>query len=270
MKFHVVTLFPEMIEQAARFGVVGQAIKDSRIVLSTVSPRAFTTNIHQTIDDRPFGGGDGMIMMAEPLALTLESLKSKLSGQARVIHLSPRGTLLTDQKARDLAKLDEIVLIASRYGGADQRFINEFVDEELSIGDYVISGGELAGLVVIDAVSRHLPGVLGNEASPDDESFANGQGLEHPQYTRPREWRGHELPAALLSGHHAQIEEWKVLLSFLVTAERRPELLASLKLTEKQAIKAQALFAQMSEAERALCGFKISPVDMAERLKVIK
>jgi tRNA (guanine37-N1)-methyltransferase len=140
----------------------------------------------------------------------------------------------------------------------------------LSIGDYVISGGELAGLVVIDAVSRHLPGVLGNEASPDDESFANGQGLEHPQYTRPREWRGHELPAALLSGHHAQIEEWKVLLSFLVTAERRPELLASLKLTEKQAIKAQALFAQMSEAERALCGFKISPVDMAERLKVIK
>jgi tRNA (guanine37-N1)-methyltransferase len=267
MKFHVVTLFPEMIEHAARFGVVGQAIKEDRVQLSTISPREFTSNVHQTIDDRPFGGGDGMIMMAEPLALTLESLTPQLGPQARVIHLSPRGPLLSDAKARDLTAFSDIVLISSRYGGADQRFLNEFVDEELSIGDFIISGGELASLVVIDAVSRLLPGVLGNEASPEDESFAQGRGLEHPQYTRPREWRGLEIPAALLSGHHSQIKDWKELVSLLVTAERRPDLLTSLALTEKILIKALKLYGQMSTGERSSSGLALSFEEMSQRLK---
>ena len=228
MRFHVLTLFPEMIEQAVGFGVVGQAMKDGKLQVSTLSPRTFTTNVHQTVDDRPFGGGDGMIMMAEPMAQALETILAAYSGKKpRVIHLSPRGRPFSDPVARELALGQEaVVLIASRYGGLDQRFIDAFVDEEISIGDYVLSGGEIPSLAVIDAVARHIPGVLGNKDSAQNESFAFGGGLlEHPQYTRPRVWRETEVPEELLSGNHAQIDQWKKTLSLLTTLGRRPDLL---------------------------------------------
>lgn len=252
IRFHVLTVFPEMILGATKFGVVGQALDAGKIAVAAISPRAFTSNVHQTIDDRPFGGGDGMIMLSEPMAAALESLK--MGPQRRVIHLSPRGRPFTDEKARELAHEKELVLIASRYGGIDQRFINEYVDEELSIGDYVISGGELAALVVIDAVARLIPGVLGNARSSEDESFASPTEprLEAPQFTRPREWRGIGIPEALLSGHHTQIETWKRALSTLVTLEHRPELLVGVSFEELD--RARKVLLTMSLKDRELCG----------------
>ncbi len=264
MNFHVLTVFPEMIESGTSFGVVGQARKDGLIRVSALSPRVFTHNVHQTVDDRPFGGGDGMVMLAEPLAQALESVVGGLDPQARkrVIHLSPRGTTFTDRKARELAtQYDDLILVASRYGGVDQRFINEFVDEEISVGDYVLSGGELPALVLIDAVSRLLPGVLGNERSPDEESFVDGL-LEHPQFTRPRTWRGKDVPEALLSGHHAQIEKWKKALSVLVTIDRRPDL--ARHLSDADRALALKVWESMSAAEREVCG--LSPF-VGEKLK---
>lgn len=232
MRFQVMTLFPEMIDHAVQFGVVGQAIKQSRIAVSARSPREFTTNVHQTIDDRPFGGGDGMIMMPEPVAVTLASMK-ELAPEAHVIHLSPRGRTFDDQTAQRLARFEEVILISSRYGGLDERFIQAEVDEEISIGDYILSGGELGALVLIDAVSRLVPGVLGNASSPEEESFRNSR-LETPQYTRPREWRGEGAPSVLLSGDHKAIARWREAVSLLVTLERRPDLVKVVGLRESK------------------------------------
>ena len=253
MNFHVLTVFPEMIESASSFGVVGQAIKSGRLSVQALTPRKFTNNVHQTIDDRPFGGGDGMVMLAEPLGLALDEAKKKAGGRRLVIHLSPRGEPLTDRLARELAGYQDLILVASRYGGVDQRFLNENVDREISIGDYVLSGGELAALVVIDAVARLIPGVLGNEASSEVESFAGPLGLlEAPQFTRPREWHDQEVPAALLSGHHAEIEKWKYALAILVTATRRPDLLKAVSAKDRRvAIK---IWESMSAKERTSCG----------------
>lgn len=224
--FFVVTLFPEMIEGALQFGVVGQAQKNQLIDVQTINPRQFTTNVHQTVDDRPFGGGDGMVMLGDPLKSSLEFIRSQLSnGDApRVIHFSPRGQLLTDQKAREFSHSENIILISSRYGGVDQRFLNQYVDEEISIGDYVVSGGELPALVFIDSISRQVPGVLGNTDSAQEESFCHGW-LEQPQYTRPREWQGEIIPSTLLSGDHAKIKQWKRIVSLLVTLDRRSDLI---------------------------------------------
>lgn len=211
-------------------GVVGQAIARGDIGFTVVSPREFTSNVHHTVDDRPFGGGDGMIMMAEPLEQAVGKIRATLAAPAasmRVIHVSPRGARLTDAKARELAHFDDLILISSRYGGADQRFLNT-VDEEISIGDYILTGGELACLVIIDAVGRLQKGVLGNEASSSNETFAGSNGLlEHPQFTRPREWSGSTVPAAYLSGDHGKIKDIQNALSFCLTALRRPDLLPS-------------------------------------------
>ena len=274
MHFHVITLFPEMIESAARFGVVGQALNAGKLSLTTLSPRKFTSNVHQTIDDRPFGGGDGMIMMAEPAALALESILESLQDRPkRVIHFSPRGVPLTDKKVRELGQFPDLILIASRYGGIDQRFLNKYVNEEISIGDYVLSGGELPALALIDAVSRILPGVLGNEASPEEESFSQATGLlEHPQYTRPREWRGEEVPGGLLTGNHAGIEEWREALSLFVTLERRPDLLTSerlAKVTHKRLDKFRKIFSGLSVSELQAAGLS-NPDLVKERLMNLK
>ncbi len=255
MRIHVLTLFPEMIEEALKAGVVGQALRENRFSIKTLNPRVFTSNVHQTVDGRPFGGGDGMLMLADTMAQALDSIETNLSARPRVIHLSPRGTPLTDKKVRELASLDELVLISSRYAGLDQRFLNTRVDEEISIGDYVLSGGELPALVIIDSVARLLPGVLGNEQSSEEESFGGASGLlEEPQFTRPREWGGQGVPEALLSGNHAKIERWKRALRFLVTLDRRPELVqaASVKVFQE----ARAVFSELSVEEKAWCGFK--------------
>ena len=247
LSFHVITLFPEMVDAAARTGLVGQAIDRGTISVQTLNPREFTSDAHHTVDDRPFGGGDGMVMLAEPLDQALAQIQAGIQRPAitlspdaepsgasasdktqkpsqRVLHLSPRGRPFTDAYARELAQLNQVVLISSRYAGLDQRFINERVDEELSIGDYVLTGGELAALVVIDAVSRLVPGVLGNQVSSEHESFAGGRGLEHPQFTRPRDWLGHSVPPSYLSGDHAKIAKLQQALSVLTTLQKRPDM----------------------------------------------
>lgn len=253
--FHVVTIFPEMIQGALKQGVVAQAVKEGAIEVTCTSPRQFTSNNHQTVDDRPFGGGDGMIMIAEPLALAIEAIQSRLARKAHVIHFSPRGRRFTDQVARELADSDDLILIASRYGGVDQRFLNTFVDDEISIGDFVVSGGELPALLLIDAVARLLPGVLGNESSAGNESFSPAlRGLEYPQYTRPRSWREQDVPEALLSGDHARIEEWKAGLACLVTFDRRPDLIGTFTKCDFQ--QALAALRSLSESDLACCGLR--------------
>ncbi len=216
----VITLFPEMIENAASFGVLGQGLKEGHLKISAHTPRDFSSDRHRTVDDRPFGGGDGMVLLAETLEKTILSVKHNSS---RVIYLSPQGKILTDKKARELATEEHLVFICGRYGGIDQRIVNAHVDEELSIGDYVLSGGELGALVAIDALSRFIPGVLGHEESANKDSFAEGL-LEQPHFTKPREFSGKEVPAVLLSGHHLRIEEWKKKVSALVTLQKRPDL----------------------------------------------
>jgi len=220
MKIDVITLFPEMIESAVSHGVLGQALKEDRLSVKAHTPREFATDRHRTVDDRPFGGGDGMIMLPETLEKTLRKVQHKNS---KVIYLSPQGKTLTDETARALSREEHLIFICGRYGGIDQRIINAYVDEEISIGDYVLSGGELGALVVIDALARFIPGVLGHEESAHKDSFSQGL-LEHPNFTRPREYLGEEVPEVLLSGNHKLIDEWKRKVSALVTLKKRPDL----------------------------------------------
>lgn len=220
MKIDVITLFPEMIESAVSHGVLGQALKEDLLSVKVHTPREFATDRHRTVDDRPFGGGDGMIMLPETLEKTLQKVQHKNS---KVIYLSPQGKTLTDETARALSQEEHLIFICGRYGGIDQRIINAYVDEEISIGDYVLSGGELGALVVIDALARFIPGVLGHEESAHKDSFSQGL-LEHPNFTRPREYLGEEVPEVLLSGNHKLIDEWKRKVSALVTLKKRPDL----------------------------------------------
>lgn len=222
LQIDVITLFPDMIESAVSYGVLGQALKSDLLSVKAHTPREFAEDRHRTADDRPFGGGDGMIMLPEPLEKTILKVKHNTS---KVIYLSPQGKTLTDEKARAFAKEEQLIFICGRYGGIDQRIINSYVDEEISIGDYVLSGGELGALVIIDAVSRFIPGVLGHNESADKDSFAQGL-LEHPNYTRPRNYLAQEVPEVLLSGNHKLIEEWKRKISALVTLQKRPDLFA--------------------------------------------
>ncbi len=227
MKIGVVTLFPELIEPSLQVGVIGAALKTGSFELTVVNPRQFTHDVHKTVDDRPFGGRDGMLMLGEPLAKSVELAKAAMP-DARVVHLSPRGRLFTDRIAREWAdECRDIILVSSRYAGVDERFIEECCDEELSIGDFVVSGGELPALLVIDAVLRHCPGVLGNSASAEKDSFADGR-LESAQYTRPREWRGRAVPAVLVGGDPKKIAAFEWLSSMVATIERRPDLAARL------------------------------------------
>lgn len=222
MKFNVVTLFPEMIEGALNFGVLSSAAEKGLVNVQTYNPRDYTEDRHRSVDDRPFGGGDGMVMLAEPLQ---KLLKHKFSGDAKikVCFLSPQGKVLTHKKVKEFSEEKEIVLICGRYAGLDQRFLNQFVDEEISIGDYVLSGGEVAALAVIDAVSRQLPGVLGHQESAQKDSFAEGL-LEAPSFTRPPVWEGQPVPEILMGGNHPKINEWRFLVSCLVTLKKREDL----------------------------------------------
>jgi tRNA (guanine37-N1)-methyltransferase len=220
VKFTVVTILPELIEPALAAGVVGRAREAGTISVTTVNPRDFTTDRHRTVDDTPYGGGPGMVMKAEPLLAAIAA-----AGEGRRILMSPAGTALTQARARELAQLPHLILVCGRYEGVDERVIEEAIDEQLSIGDYVLSGGELAALVIIDAVARLIPGVLGEPASADDESHAAGL-LEYPQYTRPPKLGAREVPAILTSGNHAAIAAWRRQQAVARTAARRPDLLA--------------------------------------------
>lgn len=239
MRFDVVTLFPEMFDAITKFGVTRKAVELGKFELQAWNPRDFTTDNYRTIDDRPYGGGPGMVMLAEPLEKAISAAKAAQAAsgvkKSRVIHLSPQGRQLTHEIAMELLARDEgLILLASRYEGVDERLLRQQVDEELSIGDYVLSGGELAAMVVMDALIRQIPGVLGDDASAQQDSFVQGL-LDCPHYTRPEIYNGEAVPEVLMSGHHAEIEKWRLKQSLGRTAERRPELLATRQLTKQEA-----------------------------------
>ncbi|MHC1743755.1 MAG: tRNA (guanosine(37)-N1)-methyltransferase TrmD [Syntrophobacteraceae bacterium] len=230
MIFDILTIFPEMFESPLRASILGKASEKGLIRIHLRNIRDHAVDKHQMTDDRPFGGGEGMVMKPEPIAAALEDLKR--SGPAPwVVLMSPQGRLFSQETALRLSELPRLVLICGRYEGVDERIAEHFVDEQLSIGDFVLTGGELAAMVVIDAVSRLIPGVLGNQASASVESFA-GSLLEYPHYTRPQELMGYRVPEILLSGNHLAIEQWRRGMALLRTRERRPDLFERLHLTE--------------------------------------
>ena len=237
MKIEVVTLFPELIQDALRHGVTGRAIRRGLLSVGTEDPRAHTSDVHRTVDDRPYGGGPGMVLKPEPLTAAIAAARSRVPAGSRRIYLSAQGRRFDQAGARRLAGLKGFLLLAGRYEGVDERLLDEVIDEELSIGDYVLSGGELAALVVIDAVARLLPGVLGDAGSADQESFGtlgSGPWLDWPHYTRPEEWRGRRVPEVLKSGNHAAIRRWRLKQALGRTAERRPDLIAGRELTVEE------------------------------------
>ena len=236
MHFHVITLFPEMIEQMCEFGVLGRAIKRGIIKLSCWNPRDYTQDRHRTVDDRPYGGGPGMLMKVQPLADAITAAKQQAGEDAKVIYLSPQGQVLNQQAVinmTDRPEQKELILIAGRYEGIDERLIKQYVDEEWSIGDYVLSGGEMPALILIDAVARMLPDVLGDADSAQQDSFMEGL-LDCPHYTRPEEIDGQMVPEVLLSGDHKKIDRWRKKQALGRTWLRRPDLLESLQLNDEQ------------------------------------
>lgn len=228
MYIQAVTLFGEMFRSITDYGVTGRALQRGLWHFNSINPRQFADNKLGYIDDRPFGGGPGMIMMAEPLQSAIDAAKAQHNG--KVVYLSPQGSPLTHQKAAELAKLDGLILVCGRYEGIDERLLSSVIDEEISIGDFVVSGGELPAMMLMDAVLRLIPGVLGDADSAGQDSFANGL-LDCPHYTRPIEFQGMTVPAVLRSGNHALIAEWRLEQALRRTLQRRPDLLAGRALT---------------------------------------
>ncbi len=233
MNFHVLTLFPDMIEQGMNTSIIGRAISGGYLSVQAVNIRNYAFNKHQKVDDYPYGGGAGMLMQAEPVYLAYESIEKKIGYKPRVIYLTPQGKVFHQAMARELAEEQDLVFLCGHYEGIDERVLDEIVTDYVSIGDYVLTGGELPAMVVMDAVSRMVPGVLSNQESGETESFAGGL-LEYPQYSRPEEWHGQKVPPVLLSGHHANIEAWRREQSLLRTAKRRPDLLKNADITNKE------------------------------------
>lgn len=235
MWFGVVTLFPEMFRAVSEFGVTGRAVRNGLLDIITMNPRDFTHDRHRTVDDRPYGGGPGMLMMVQPLRDAVMAAREQAGGTVRTIYMSPQGKPLDQGTVERLAGYERLLLIAGRYEGIDERVIESEVDEQISVGDYVLSGGELPAMTLIDAVSRFVPGVLGKQASAEQDSFTNGL-LDCPHYTRPESLNGKTVPSVLLGGNHAEIERWRLKQSLGRTWQRRPDLLENLALTDEQAM----------------------------------
>ena len=229
----VIRLFPEMFRAITEHGVTGRAVKSGLLQIECWNPREFTHDKHRTVDDRPYGGGPGMLMMVQPLRDAIHAAKQAAGDGAKVIYLSPQGRKLTQAGVTELATNQKLILVAGRYEGIDERVIQTEVDEEWSIGDYVLSGGELPAMTLIDAVSRLVPGVLGDQASAEQDSFTDGL-LDHPHYTRPEVLDGLAVPEALTSGNHEVIRRWRLKQSLGRTWQRRPELINNLALTDEQ------------------------------------
>ncbi len=224
MKFYIMTLFPEMIEAGMNHSIIKRACDEGIIEIEAINIRDFSKDKHKRVDDYPYGGGVGMVMQAQPIYDAYMSIKERLSKDCPVIYMSPQGKTFDQQKAEELSHLDDMVILCGHYEGVDERIIEEIVTEEISIGDFVLTGGELPAMAIMDAVSRLIPGVLNKEESHMEESFSDAL-LEYPQYTRPPEFMGRRVPDILLSGHHGNIEKWRREQSLERTAARRPELL---------------------------------------------
>jgi len=232
MRIGVVTLFPEMFDAVIDCGITSRAVDSGLLQLECWNPRDFTTDRHHTVDDRPYGGGPGMVMKIEPTRAAIRAARSEL-GSAKVIYLSPQGRMLDQRGAVELAAVEQLILVAGRYEGIDERLLEAEIDEEWSIGDYVLSGGELAAMVLIDAVTRLLPGALGDAQSAQQDSFSDGL-LDCPHYTRPENYEGRLVPEVLLGGNHAAIRRWRLQQSLGRTWLRRPDLLQTRTLNEEQ------------------------------------
>ncbi len=233
MRFDVVTLFPDMVMEAARYGVTGRAIERDIVSLAAFNPRDYTHDKHKTVDDRPYGGGPGMVMKYQPLHDAVNDAKKRNAETGRVIYLSPQGRPINQMLLADYSNISQLILIAGRYEGVDERFVQLDCDDEWSIGDYVISGGELAALIVIDAMTRLLPGVLGDEGSAQQDSYSDGL-LDCPHFTRPEQLQGHAVPDVLLSGNHADIKRWRMKQALGKTWQKRPDLLQKKQLSAEQ------------------------------------
>ncbi|WP_178007415.1 tRNA (guanosine(37)-N1)-methyltransferase TrmD [Mediterraneibacter sp.] len=236
MNFHILTLFPEMVENGLKTSIIGRAVDAGLLSIEAVNIRDFAFNKHQSVDDYPYGGGAGMLMQAEPVYLAYKEIKERIKREdkkLRVVYLSPQGKTFDQKMAEELAAEEDLVLLCGHYEGIDERVLEEIVTDYVSIGDYVLTGGELPAMVMVDTISRLVPGVLHNDVSAEFESFQDNL-LEYPQYSRPEEWHGKKVPPVLLSGHHANIEKWRREQSILRTYERRPDLLEKSTLTWKE------------------------------------
>ena len=233
MNYHVLTLFPEMIENGMNTSITGRAITKGLLSLEAINIRDFAFNKHQKVDDYPYGGGAGMLMQAEPVYLSYESIAERIGRKPRVIFLTPQGKTFNQDMAKEFALEEDLVFLCGHYEGIDERVLEEIVTDYVSIGDYVLTGGELPAMVMMDSISRMVPGVLNNQESGETESFS-GNLLEYPQYSRPEEWHGKKVPEVLLSGHHANVDKWRREQSIIRTVKWRPDLLPKADLTNKE------------------------------------
>lgn len=224
MRYHVLTLFPEMVLQGLQTSIIGRAVKRGLISIEAVNIRDHADNAYGKVDDYPYGGGAGMVIQAEPVFRAYESVAARLPKKPRVLHMTPQGKVFTQQMAQEFAQEEDLIFLCGHYEGIDERALEEIVTDHVSIGDYVLTGGELPAMVMIDAISRLAPGVLNNRESAQFDSFQDGL-LEYPQYSRPKVWHGRQVPEVLLSGHHANVEKWRREQSLLRTRIRRPDLL---------------------------------------------
>lgn len=233
MNFHILTLFPDMVMQGLDTSIIGRAIANGHLSIEAINIRDYANNKHHTVDDYPYGGGAGMLMQAEPVYGACRAVEEKCGKKPRVIYMSPQGRTFSQSMAQELAKEEELVLLCGHYEGIDERVLEEVVTDYVSIGDYVLTGGELPAMVMVDTIARLVPGVLHNHVSAEFDSFQDHL-LEYPQYTRPEEWHGKKVPDVLMSGHHANIEQWRREQSVIRTAKNRPDLLEKALLTSQE------------------------------------
>lgn len=249
MNFHILTLFPDMVAEGLNTSIIGRAADKGLVTINCINIRDYTLDKHKKVDDYPYGGGAGMVMQAQPVYDAWRSVVERIGYQPRTVYLTPQGGIFSQSQAKELALEKDLILLCGHYEGIDERVLEEIVTDYVSIGDYVLTGGELPAMVMVDAISRMVPGVLTNDESGSTESL-EGNLLEYPQYSRPEEWNGKKVPAILLSGDHAKVDAWRREQSILRTAERRPDLLKKAELTKKEQTLIQARVLQKNPENR--------------------
>ena len=248
MQFYIMTLFPEMVMGGLKTSIIGRAIKNELLSIEAINIRDYAFNKHNSVDDYPYGGGAGMLMQAEPVYQCYKALEDRIGKRPRVVYLSPQGQTFNQKMAEEFAEEEELVFLCGHYEGIDERVLEEIVTAYVSIGDYVLTGGELPSMIMVDAISRLVPGVLHNDVSAEFESFQDNL-LEYPQYSRPETWHDKKVPEVLMSGHHANIEKWRREQSVIRTAKNRPDLLEKAELTDKERILAAQIQKEMTKSE---------------------